>query len=353
MVADRNNHQRRERQQLIEDISRIVPNARFVALHFVHDRGNFDHIRQELRQRVLSRGDNHQTIHTSKGPGEIIGIMEGFLQRFEPCNSQAPPDDAFDMVIDLDPTADSRHNLEAVIAKLYTGFPKLFAGREMPSSEDMDLAIRAALDDYTVDIKHEIKGFDNKKKDKQPSASAKKLEYFCVQVPASDINSILDAMFANHPRETPTLYHMLKHLGRIQDEFHVTLIHRANAAEHQETWNHLADLHARAAASTLGSTPDLTLGLCRVRLEHLVWDDRVMAFVVRLIPVDDKSEQFQSTNALPHITVGTARPDIKPKESNDLLARWLREGSGQNGIQQLPVQGNVELGGTVKAVLSR
>ncbi|KAK3072321.1 tRNA ligase, partial [Teratosphaeriaceae sp. CCFEE 6253] len=44
MVADRNNHQKREREQLISDVNRIVPNANFVCLQYVHERGNYDNI---------------------------------------------------------------------------------------------------------------------------------------------------------------------------------------------------------------------------------------------------------------------------------------------------------------------
>lgn len=201
MIADRNNHQRREREQLITDVSKVVPTARFVALHFVHDRGNYENIRQALRDRVLSRGDNHQTIHTSKGSEEIIGIMEGFLHRFEAVNSEAFPDDGFDLVINLNPVLDSRHNLETVITKLYAEYPQLFHNREMPSPDDMDHAIAAALSDYKVDIKHEIKGFENKKPKgnsapkSQPQSNGqpkeKKPEYFAVQVPAGRVVPIL------------------------------------------------------------------------------------------------------------------------------------------------------------------
>ncbi|KXS96755.1 hypothetical protein AC578_5350 [Pseudocercospora eumusae] len=366
MIADRNNHQRRERQQLIDDVSKVVPNARFVALHFVHDRSNYDQIRTALRDRVLSRGDNHQTIHTSKGSEEIIGIMEGFLHRFEPVNHEAPPDDGFDIVIDLDPTVSSRQNLETVVTRLYTEYPKLFGGQDMPTPDDMDLAIDAALNDYQVDIKHEIKGFDKKNNKlngsrqqangNQPKPKEKKVEYFAVQVPAARVNAVLDAMFADASAEASRMFKQLKNTRRIQAEFHVTLIHRATAADHQDTWAYLTDLYAKASAPTEERAfpiPDPKLGVCSVRLERLIWDSRCMAFIVRLQPAEGSTEQFQTTNKTAHITVGTASPDIKPKESNDMLARWLQEGSGANGINEMAVKGNVELEGTVKGILSR
>lgn len=365
MIADRNNHQRRERQQLIQDVARIVPSARFVALHFVHDRYNYDHIRTTLRERVLSRGDNHQTIHTSKGANEIIGIMEGFMSRFEPVNPEAPPDDGFDVVIDLDPTAGSRENLETVIARLYTEYPRLFGDQDMPTPDDMDNAIEAAMNDYQVEIKHEIKGRDDRPKHangnkSQPNGAAKpkerKVEYFAVQVPATRVNAILHALFADASVENASMYNVLKNQRRIQPEFHVTLIHRIMAAQHPDHWARLIESHTRASEPSperAFAVPEAKLGMCKVRLERLVWDSRIMAFVVRLSPVEGSTDQFSSVNQTAHITVGTASPDVKPKESNDLLARWLVEGSGQNGINEMAVKGNVELEGKVMAVMSR
>lgn len=370
MVADRNNHQRRERAQLIDDVSKVVPYARFVALHFVHEKNNYDDIRTALRERVLMRGDNHQTIHTSKGAEEIIGIMEGFMHRFERVKADVPPDDGFDLVIDLDPISSSRENLEVVVSRLYSEYPKLFNGQDMPTSEDMDAAIQFALSDYTVDIKHEINARDNGKNKQNANKGGahpqsdggrkqkeRKLEYFAAQVPASRVSSTLQSMFAQSDAETARMYSFLNTQRRIQNDFHVTLIHRINSTEHRDTWTQLSDLYAKHSEPTADRPfvlPSPKLGTCSVRLERLVWDGRVMAFLVRLGPAEGSNDHFSSTNKLPHITVGTASPDIKPKESNDLLARWMQEGcTPQNGIHDMLVAGNVELEGTVKCILSR
>jgi tRNA ligase len=54
------------------------------------------------------------------------------------------------------------------------------------------------------------------------------------------------------------------------------------------------------------------------------------------------------------VTVGTCSPAVKPKESNDLLERWLSEGSGgAGGIMEVAVRGNVEIEGVVRGVLGR
>ena len=367
MIADRNNHQRRERKQLIDDVSRVVPNTRFVCLNYVHDRGNYDRIREVTRQRVLGRGDNHQTIHsTTKGSEEVIGIMEGFLYRFEPVDQDSAPDDGFDLCIDLDVLSSSRENLETVIAKLYVEYPKLFGDQDMPTGDDMDAAIQAAMSDYTVDIKHEIKGRDNRQNQhankqangftKQPNGAAnskvKKLEYFAVQAPAVRVNSILEAMFRDATPEQTKMYNLLKNQRRIQPEFHVTLIHCANANTHTEYWNKLSDMHAKASAPTEERAfprPEPQLGTCGVRLERLVWDDRVMAFIVRLNPVEG-SEQWTTTNKIAHLTVGTAAPNIKPFEANSMLTKWL---DGDSNASEMVIKGNVVLEGTVRGVLQK
>ena len=90
-----------------------------------------------------------------------------------------------------------------------------------------------------------------------------------------------------------------------------------------------------------------SLGSCNVLLERIVWDDRLMAIVVRLM-----DENWECTNAVAHITVGTRAPQVKPKESNDLLQRWLAEGATDgNGIGEVVIDGRVVLEGVVKGVL--
>jgi len=366
MVADRNNHQKRERKQVIEDILKIVPSAHFVCMQYVHERGNYDAISHATRERVLNRGDNHQTIQAgTKGSAEIIGIMDGFMERFEPVDVDTHPDDGFDAVIDLDPLATSRENLETVIKSMYIDFPKLFGDQEMPTADDMDAAIDAALTDYTVDIKHEIKGHDDRQRGGKPSKphanddhnsrppKGRKLEYFAVQVPASRITTILESMFRDASPELTRMYYTLKQQRRIQPEFHVTLIHRASAADHPDVWARLLDQHNQAVTTNPQPAPEPKLGVSKVWLERLVWDERVMAFVVRLSPFEPDGAQFSSVNPMAHITVGTAAPHVKPVEANAMLVRWTQQGSGPSGISELAVKGHVYLEGTVRGVLQK
>lgn len=409
VIADRNNHQKRERQQLIKDISNTVPNVTFVALHYVHDLSNYDNIRRALQNRVFSRGDNHQTIQAASDPEKFRGIMEGFLDRFEPCDPEIPPDSDFDLVIDLDPIASSRENLETVVSALNSEYPKLFSS-DMPTSDQLDAAIEVALNDYKPDLKHDLsKTFgqrDDRRRDNRqqrrdfstqsqsfppsyqngtapfPSQQPKKQKplnpiYFGITLPPQRINAILAAIFRDAEPDQKRFYLQLTQTRRIQTEFHVTLIHSAQASNSGHQWqalNALYDAVARplvekAQAGGKMTLPEPELGKVNVHLERLVWDSRIMCFVVRLIPLANPLQEnveaaggvgmpveklFECTNRVPHVTVGTAGKEIKPKESNDLLAKWLEVGSGgESGIMEEKIRGNVVLEGSVRGVLGR
>ncbi len=154
VFADRNNAQRHEREQIIRDVHLTHPHVRLVALNFVHKPDTLSKIRQVTQNRVFARGDNHQTIQAATDSKKIVGIMEGFITRFEALNTETRPDDGFDAVVELDPTSDSRENLETVVGQLHNLFPNLIT--DLPSSEDLDEAIKVALSEYKPEIRHVI-----------------------------------------------------------------------------------------------------------------------------------------------------------------------------------------------------
>ena len=383
VIADRNNHQRRERKQLMEDIHPVIPDVQFVALHYVHEPKAqlLADIKQITRKRVLDRGDNHQTIRAgTNARDEIIGIMEGFLGRFEAIDTTRSPDMAFDHVIDLDVCASSRENLETVVKAMHAAYPRIIP--TMPTAEELDAAITFSMNEYHVetDLSYSY-GPPQKQKNKaktpdsgplllqpadssfSPSALAKKIEYFNISLPPNEITSVLHPLFSpSTPPETARLYHQLVNSRRLQPTFHVTLIHRASKKDSPETWDRLANRYIDAQTTNPVPKPvqyPPTLGSARVRLERLVWDNRVMAFVVRILPADgvegsDAVSEWPCANAIPHITVGTAAPDVKPKESNDLLRRWVEVGSGgDTGIFEAEVKGVKVIDGVVGLVMSR
>lgn len=76
-----------------------------------------------------------------------------------------------------------------------------------------------------------------------------------------------------------------------------------------------------------------------------------MAIVVR---IDDKDSTWECSNRVAHITVGTRDSTVKPKESNDMLAKWLDQGITPGGnIQEVVFKDKVTVTCQVLPVLSR
>ncbi|KAL4888071.1 fungal tRNA ligase phosphodiesterase domain-containing protein [Aspergillus ambiguus] len=374
VIADRNNHMRRERQQLMDDIFPVIPSARFVALQYVHEPKGvlLPGIREVTRKRVLDRGDNHQTIRAgSKDSAEVIGIMEGFLNRFEAINTEREPDMSFDEVIDLDVAASSRENLEKVVTSLHASYPQVV--KQVPSAQELDDAIEWAMSEYEVqlDFSHQYGSSKQNQKPKNkgnnkntpgvpqappnPETLAKNIEYFCISLPAAEVSNTLHSLFPpSTAPEKARLYHQLVNSRRVQPTFHVTLIHRALKKDRPEIWERYTQQYTEKMHEDPSNVTPV-LAPARVRLERLIWDNRLMAFVARIMPPEDQAQaDWPCANAIPHVTIGTVSPDVKPKESNDLLQRWLKLGSGgDSGIWEAEIPGVKVLPGSVGLVMSR
>lgn len=375
VIADRNNHQMRERKQIMDDVRLVVPDARFVALHYVHEPKDqlMSGIREVTRRRVLERGDNHQTIRAgTKSSEDIVGIMEGFVYRFEGIDTDRSPDEDFDEVIDLDVVADSRENLETVVKALHSSYPRLV--ERMPTPHELDDALNSAMRDYHVQMDLS-RGYESKQIQKKPNknnnkseqkvkptaeALAKQIEYFNISVPTQDVSSVLHSLFpSTTPPERARTYHHLVNSRRIQPTFHVTLIHRAMKNDLPHIWDLYTNHYIKKVQEKPESEANVTppLAAVRVRLERLIWDHRIMAFVARLMPPETgnaSADPWPCANPVPHVTVGTVSPDVKPKESNDLLKRWLELGSGvDTGIWEAEIPGVKVVQGTVGMVMSR
>ena len=272
VFADRNNAQRHERKQLLTDVKQLQSSAKIVCLNFRHDEGSIDEIRRITQERVLARGDNHQTIHAASQKDKFLEVMEGFIGRYERCNPHAPPDNRFDHVINLDPTAGSRKNLETTIEELQKLYPNLI--KEIPMAAQLDEAMDKALG-YQPGFKHTIASHgkkDNKQQltvQPQPKKIRKpQLEYMGVIVPAAHINAILDKAFQTQDASTSKFFNQLKQTRRVQPKFHVTLMHRAASKQNPELWQRYAALHDTVAGQWAGEELP-AVGECQVELERV------------------------------------------------------------------------------------
>ncbi|KHN98606.1 RNA ligase, T4 RnlA-like protein [Metarhizium album ARSEF 1941] len=256
VFADRNNATKIERKQLITDVKLQHTEAKLVCLNFRHDIESMEKIRSVTRARVLARGDNHQTIHAASDKEKFIGVMDGFIKRFEPCIPYARPDDGFDVVIDLDPVVGSRQNLETTVSRLKQHFPNLI--KAIPSSEEYDAAIQTALG-YRPDISRRTQA----RATENDSKKNRRLEYMSVDVVNDKVNRVLEQAFSSAPPHASRFYRQLKQTRRIPNRFHVTLMHRASMNEFPDLWQRYVEVWE--AAGGLESQ----LGECDLLLERV------------------------------------------------------------------------------------
>jgi tRNA ligase len=183
----------------------------------------------------------------------------------------------------------------------------------------------------------------NLKQKPQIASKSRPLEYISLNLPNNEILDSLNEAFAAVSSNKARFFRQLQDTRRVQPEFHVTLMHRASSKQHPELWERYHNMHLANDAW------ENKLGECHVQLDNIVWDDRIMAITTRIV-----DEEWQCSNEIAHVTVGTRGDDVKPKESNDLLRRWARDGSGDStGIGEIAIQGGLKLKGVVKAIASR
>ena len=91
--------------------------------------------------------------------------------------------------------------------------------------------------------------------------------------------------------------------------------------------------------------------ICVLTGRKVVFDDRIMAIVVRLA---DEDGTWECVNRVAHITIGTRDDSTKPKQSNELLTKWLEVGATEGtNIQEVVFQVQSTIKGVIKGVPSR
>ncbi|KAK9470051.1 RNA ligase-domain-containing protein [Dipodascopsis tothii] len=349
VFADRNNHQARERRQIFDDLSRIAPllDVRYVCVQFVHRAADIAAIRQTTASRVFDRGDNHQSIQAATMPkAKIMGIMNGFISRFQAVNTAFGPDkDIFDLVVDLKVGDKLQTSVLRVVDAIEAKYGVL-GGRPAPAA--LESAMIHALN-YQPTTRKGVRGLKAAEADgRRPKDGAKvqrtldsRPAYFELPVPRQPFLGWVEAALAaaDAPPSGLAFYRRLEAAGRVQAAFHVTVEHvnqtKKGSAEQKAAalaaWNALMVQHKAGV-----------LAHADVRVLDVVWDDRVMCAAVDVVGAVPRSPLKRM-----HVTVGTARPDIAPVESNALLE--LRA-AGADAIASAPVRGAVLAALPVRAV---
>ena len=112
---------------------------KYIAINFIPEDLSEEELWDITYNRVIQRGDNHQSIKSQLDENLVESVMKGFIQRYQPINTSRSPDDQFDHVIHLKLSKDenslksSLENVRIIIDDLVQNFPDLI--KEKPADE--------------------------------------------------------------------------------------------------------------------------------------------------------------------------------------------------------------------------
>ncbi|CUM57285.1 unnamed protein product [Debaryomyces tyrocola] len=333
VFCDRNNHQKRERQQLFDQFLSLKDNylsadigLKFIAINFVDVSLDKQELFDVTYDRISKRGDNHQSIKFNTDAKLANQVMNGFIKRFQRLDINQEPDNQFDLVINMKISADSSFFNSKTIIEELKQFPGLVD--TIPSDADIENSFKKALD-YKPDFTKAFgKPEKNKKKDAsstQPKKTKKSIVYYGVRIDMQKFKSIIDSKLGSNPA-----WAELNNIGRVQDEFHITLSHASAAKKDQAQIDIWEDLNKKFDSEFILNKYEgkdvMTLDFyCDIKFKKLIIAKDTLicvdSSIVKSFDANHEVVELKCSNAYPHITIGTMKPEIKPFQSNIILTQ--------------------------------
>lgn len=308
VMCDRNNHQFRERKQLMDDVLALKHNylpshvgIKFIAVNFVPEDQSIEEVRDITYTRVKQRGDRHQSIKIESNEREAKSIMNGFITRLQPLDPSHEPDSEFADVIQLRLGENSSlDNAKTICQHLRRiGVPV----REV-SDADFEQAFKKALEYTPTFTKFQPK--------------PRLVSYFGVNV---DRDPVVELLQKHIPADKT--YQQLVSNDRVQSEFHVTLAHLSSVRgpDAKAIWKQLNTQFQTSAYKC----PETRVP---VGIFTNITITRIIVAENLLITLAVDVAELPRTNKHTHITVGTVKPSIRPHESNNVLSRVISKPPG-------------------------
>lgn len=338
-------------------MAKFRPAVRLVALHWTLDQQPLATVQRICGDRILGRGDKHQTLRADTENKTHEDVVLQFLRDRQELGTRE-----VDETIDLD----VNDTLETTIVRAVDGCVALL-DVDRPSPERIAEATRFALayEPRTGARKKDKK--DKGKKDKEWSP-----RYYAI-LPELDLAAVVDARLRKGDDDASksglTMWEKLVAEERVTTRPHVTLVHTQNVKEHEEVWELCRELHRMRE-------PPLFV----MRVGYLLWTSRVMTLTVdefAVASLDDQGnggeegkgegenecrgldpgqEGHGLVERLPeevrdglHITVGTADPSIPPIEARELVEAWRRGETENFGV--LEMEAGLKVKGRVNGLM--
>ncbi|EED78500.1 predicted protein [Postia placenta Mad-698-R] len=334
VIADKNNHLIQHRQQLREAVRTFKPPVRLMALNWSFDQP-LSTIHRICGDRVLQRGENHQSLHGDPLAKSHEDVIWQFMNQAEEL-----ADEEVDVAVEMD----WEETLEDALTRAVDACVRIL-GVPRPDQEKVGEALAIA------------RGYaPSTKANKADSAKAKKqaVRYYAILAEV-DLQDVLGKRFAEAdvPGGGKAFWENLKAQKRVAPRPHITLVHQKALPGETVLWERCKELH-------LHSNPPLF----SFRLSNIVWNDRVMAATVAdfAVSTDDSHQDekgldfilklpFEVQNRL-HVTVGT-RDGVPPVEAKTLVETWKKNkhlsGVGSLELDNVWVKGSDDGSGVVPA----
>lgn len=234
LFADMNFHNLQTRKTFFEAIesqrtSFVRPDyaIAFIGINFLGS--NEEEAWQIAQRRIISRGDNHQSVQGASDPNKAINVARSFYHAFTPpkvkpaCKSEeqlvvkgenlSSPDNNFDYVVNLKIDGDTSSLVLAktIFDTLKKNHQEIILGEI--TDEQWDNALKKALD-YEPTFRKIVKS----------SKDERRAEYYGVRIESPDyLKSVVSENLLDNP-----VWISLQMNHRVQQQFHVTLGHCAS-----------------------------------------------------------------------------------------------------------------------------
>ena len=339
LTLHRNNHIIKHYSELSE-VADARPltcfNVRLVAIVWDVKSQPYHRLLRICSERVVRRGDNHQTLRpdpTAKAEHEAV--VGQFLR-----NWTLPDPELFDSVIRVQVADTPRQTLGKLVDGLVNEL-----GFARPPDKVIDDALDAAVS-YQVTTPYHA----------QPRVG-KAVRYFGLALEI-DLEAITDSAISSarsdFAQSAKALFGEIISAKRVIENPHATLAHKKSVEAEREA---AGDVGEPGPLESCWNTCE-TLAEAKIspiydfNITHLVWDDRVMVLALNdLQPRGDVSELDlpEEVKALLHVTVGTRTDKISTFESRGIVS-VAKEGirSNQHNQQQGQACEAVEGGGEVR-----
>ncbi|KAI9004108.1 RNA ligase-domain-containing protein [Gaertneriomyces semiglobifer] len=319
VIADKNNHYFQHRQDIIEAFRSSYPGGLVIALDWgiekmVKDLG-LEQLVNICAQRVLQRGENHQSLTPSRAK-DFKQIIRSFAMKRDALDLRGPADKGIDEVIALSLTDSPEQHLKKILPTL---------GLALPTAEGFQKALDEALT-VTETVRKEVKDM----------SAQKKTRYYGISIDKTfDIAKFVDEVFSKHPEADRTFWDELQN-ARLPEQkakgWHITLCMKGKGGPTAEelcaTYEAQIKRYITDNSGSIQQDPGgrTTAGpSVSVDVEELVWDDRIICLSVSL------PDGVRCMNPVPHITVCT-QDGVQPVTSNEVLG-WVKEGTADGKVR--------------------